>query len=285
MITFKQALIETTSRLREAGSSTPELDAMLLLAFATGKDRLGLYSTPNQMLSSEEYATFEQLVGRREKAEPMAYILGEKGFWAFDLKVRKGVLIPRPDTETLVEAILEKYPDKTTPLKICELGVGTGAIILSLLHELPHATGIGVDISPVALLCAAENTTDNGLDDRLELRESTWFQNVPESGFDIVVSNPPYIKTDDIPHLMRDVAHHEPTLALDGGTDGLDAYRIIVHQAPTKLKVGGLLAFEIGFDQAASVQKLLADSGRFGDMETHQDLGSHDRVILARLVE
>lgn len=285
MITFQQALIETTSRLRESGSATPELDAMLLLAYATGKDRLSLYATPKQPLSAEQYALFEALVGRREKAEPMAYILGEKGFWTLDLKVHKGVLIPRPDTETLVQTLLEKYPNKAAPLKICELGVGTGAIILSLLQEYPNATGVGVDISPIALACAAENATQYHLEARLKLRESAWFQNVPENGFDSVVSNPPYIKTEDIPNLMRDVAHYEPALALDGGADGLEAYRTIIAETPNKLKVGGLLALEIGFEQAKDVQKLLKNSGHFGEVEVYKDLANHDRVILARLVQ
>lgn len=284
MLTYQQALIETSSRLHESGSTTPELDALLLLCHVTGKDRIGVYATPHQALTSEQYATFENHVGRREKAEPMAYILGEKGFWEFDLKVRKGVLIPRPDTESLVEAILAKFKDRTQPLKLLELGVGTGAIILSLLHELPQATGIGVDVSDDALACATENAATNGLDNRLALRKSSWFDEVIESGFDVVVSNPPYIKTDDIPNLMRDVAHHEPSLALDGGTDGLDAYRHIIAEAPAKLKQGGLLAFEIGFDQADDLKKLLAASGKFGDAEVVQDLADHDRVVLAHLL-
>lgn len=285
MLTYQQALIETASRLKEAGSDTPELDAMLLLSLATGKDRLGLYATPHQQLTTEEYTHFEKLVGRREKAEPMAYIMGEKGFWEFDLKVRKGVLIPRPDTEALVEAILAEFPDKAAALNICELGVGTGAIILSVLHERPKAKGLGVDISPDALACATENAELNNLANRVEIRESEWFSNVPESGFDVVVSNPPYIKSDDIPNLMRDVAHFEPSLALDGGMDGLDCYRTIIKAAPSKLKPGGLLAFEIGFDQAHDLKQLLQESGAFEPATVKQDLAGHDRVILARLLK
>lgn len=281
MLTYQQALIETTSRLRESGSTTPELDALLLLCHATGQDRIGVYATPTKQLTSEQYAKFDGFVGRREKAEPMAYILGEKGFWAFDLKVRKGVLIPRPDTETLIEAILEKYKDRTQPLTILELGVGTGAIILSLLHELPKATGLGVDISPEALACAEENAEANHIEKRLTLRASRWFDNVSEEGFDIIVSNPPYIKTADIPNLMRDVAQHEPSLALDGGADGLDAYRLIIKEAPAKLKAGGLLAFEIGYDQADAVQILLKQSNHFEAAQVVQDLAEHDRVVLA----
>ncbi len=281
MLTYQQALIETASRLKESGSTTPELDALLLLCHVTGKDRIGVYATPKEPLTSEEYSKFDNLVGRREKAEPMAYILGEKGFWEFDLKVRKGVLIPRPDTESLVEAILDIHKDRNAELNILELGVGTGAIILSLLHEMPNAKGLGVDVSPDALACAEENAEANNLDDRLTLRASSWFDNVSEDGFDVIVSNPPYIRTDDIPNLMRDVAHHEPSLALDGGNDGLDAYRHIIDEAPAKLKAGGLLAFEIGYDQADDLKKLLKDSGNFTPAVIVKDLAEHDRVVLA----
>ena len=281
MLTYQQALIETASRLKESGSTTPELDALLLLCHVTGKDRIGVYATPKEPLTSEEYSKFDNLVGRREKAEPMGYILGEKGFWEFDLKVRKGVLIPRPDTESLVEAILDIHKDRNTALNILELGVGTGAIILSLLHEMPNAKGLGVDVSPDALACAEENAEANNLDDRLTLRASSWFDNVSEDGFDVIVSNPPYIRTDDIPNLMRDVAHHEPSLALDGGNDGLDAYRHIINEAPAKLKAGGLLAFEIAYDQADDLKKLLKDSGNFTPAVIVKDLAEHDRVVLA----
>ncbi len=281
MLTYQQALIETASRFKESGSTTPELDALLLLCHVTGKDRIGVYATPKEPLTSEEYSKFDSLVGRREKAEPMAYILGEKGFWEFDLKVRKGVLIPRPDTESLVEAILDIHKDRNAELNILELGVGTGAIILSLLHEMPNAKGLGVDVSPDALACAEENAEANNLDDRLTLRASSWFDNVSEDGFDVIVSNPPYIRTDDIPNLMRDVAQHEPSLALDGGKDGLDAYRHIINEAPAKLKAGGLLAFEIGYDQADDLKKLLKDSGNFTPAVIVKDLAEHDRVVLA----
>lgn len=281
MLTYQQALIETASRLKESGSTTPELDALLLLCHVTGKDRIGVYATPKEPLTSEEYSKFDSLVGRREKAEPMAYILGEKGFWEFDLKVRKGVLIPRPDTESLVEAILDIHKDRNAALNILELGVGTGAIILSLLHEMPNAKGLGVDVSPDALSCAEENAEANNLDDRLTLRASSWFDNVSEDGFDVIVSNPPYIRTDDIPNLMRDVAHHEPSLALDGGNDGLDAYRHIINEAPAKLKAGGLLAFEIGYDQADDLKTLLQVSGNFTPAVIVKDLAEHDRVVLA----
>ena len=281
MLTYQQALIETASRLKESGSTTPELDALLLLCHVTGKDRIGVYATPKEPLTSEEYSKYDSLVGRREKAEPMAYILGEKGFWEFDLKVRKGVLIPRPDTESLVEAILDIHKDRNAELNILELGVGTGAIILSLLHEMPNAKGLGVDVSPDALACAEENAEANNLDDRLTLRASSWFDNVSEDGFDVIVSNPPYIRTDDIPNLMRDVSHHEPSLALDGGNDGLDAYRHIINEAPAKLKAGGLLAFEIGYDQADDLKKLLKDSGNFTPAIIVKDLAEHDRVVLA----
>ena len=284
MITYEQALIETTARLQTAGCQTPRLDATLLLSAATGKDKIQLYAHPKTKLSADEYARFETIVSRREKAEPMAYILGEKGFWDLDLKVFKGVLIPRPDTETLIQAVLDEIPEHSAPIKICDLGCGSGAIALSLLGVYKNAQGIAVDISPEALRCTTQNAQDLGFIERLRVLESTWLEKVPHEKFDVITSNPPYIPTGDMPGLMRDVRLHEPHLALEGGEDGLDAYRLIIKQAPGYLKKDGLLVFEVGKGQADPVTQILAHSGSFGAVSKREDLSGTERVVFARAI-
>ncbi len=279
MLTYQQALLETSARLRDAGSSTPELDAMLLLVKATGKNKIHLYTYPKMSINNEVYNIFEELVGRREKAEPMAYILGEKEFWDITLQVNSGVLIPRPDTEILVEAVLENIADKNKPLKICDLGTGSGAIVLSLLNSLPNATAIGADISDTALTCATNNSKTIGLADRVRFINSCWFDNIAENGFDIIVSNPPYIPSADMAGLMRDVIHYEPSLALDGGDDGLTAYREIIKSAPDKLVVDGFLGLEVGVNQADDVANLMKQSGNWHNIKTHKDLAGIERVV------
>lgn len=283
MQTYEQVLIETTSRLEASGSNTPKLDAIMLLCHVTGKDKIQIYAHPRTQLNQEEYARFEALVARREKAEPMAYILGQKGFWDIDLTVTRDVLIPRPDTETLLEVVFDAYPGKTEPLSFCELGSGSGAIILSLLKTYPEATGVAIDTSKAARACTKQNARNLKLAERLEVRESNWFSDVKtDEIFDAIVSNPPYIPSGDMAGLMRDVRLYEPPEALDGGTDGLDAYREIIKQAPDYLKAGGLLALEVGQGQAPAVISLLAERGGFSPAGTRKDLAGIERVVFAR---
>lgn len=282
MLTYQQALVETTARFEQSGSATPKLDALVLLSYVTKKDKIHLYAYPQTCLTQEEYGQFEGLVARREKAEPIAYILEEKGFWDIDLHVEKGVLIPRADTETLVEAALLAMPDKKAPLHICDLGTGTGAIILALLHTLENATAVAVDLSEAALKCAQKNATTLGLSGRVSFTQSCWFASVPEQKFDVIVSNPPYIPEADMPTLMRDVRCYEPELALVGGADGLEAYRAILGEIPAYLAPGGWVFFEVGQGQAPDMAQIFEKDTFWQDVQIKKDLAGIERVVFAR---
>ena len=283
MLTFEQALIETAARLETAGSDTAKLDAMLLLEEVVGKTKIHIYAQPQTKLTREQYARFEAFVARREKAEPLAYILGRKGFWEIELTVSPDVLIPRPDTETLLDVVFEAMPHARTPLSILELGVGSGAVVLSLLQAYPYAHALATDICPSALMCAQKNAQTLHLADRLKICESHWFGALtPEKSFDVIVANPPYIPTGDVPHLMRDVRLYEPRKALDGGADGLAAYRDIIKTAPQFLTREGLLALEVGQGQAEDVAELLSQSQALTPAQFKEDLAGIKRVVFAR---
>lgn len=280
MQTFFEALAEATARLLDAGSATATLDATLLLSEATGHDKLYLHTHTYKQLDSEAYARFEELLRRREVGEPMAYILGTRGFWALELAVRPGVLIPRPDSETLVEAVLAACPDKTVPLKIADLGVGSGALILSLLSEYPNARGWGTDVADTPLEVTAQNAETHGLAARLTLIKGSWAEPLP-GGYDVIVSNPPYITTAEMATLARDVVNFEPTGALHGGDDGLDAYRALLPTVADKLAPGGLLCLEVGHTQARAVSTLLEEQEIWHTINTHNDLAHIARVVSA----
>lgn len=216
---------------------------------------------------------------RRLGREPLSQILGTQPFWTLELKVTPDVLTPRSDTETLVEAVLKDTPDRQADLRILDIGTGSGAIVLALLSELPHARGIATDISPAALDVARENAERCGLTDRIEFIETRWADGVT-GPFDIVVSNPPYIAPDVIETLEPEVRDHEPRLALDGGATGLEAYPHVFGASLTLLKPGGRVAVEIGYDQAEPVTDLARSKG-LETITVKTDLAGHDRVIMA----
>lgn len=282
MLTYQGALREGTARLMDAGAASAGLDCGLLLAEATGQDRLTLYTYPARELSAEQYAKFEDLLRRREVGEPMAYILGEREFWGRRFKVRRGVLIPRPDTETLIETFLKYYTDKNQALRIAEVGVGSGAIIITLLAEYINAQGEGSDISTEAHAVATENAKAHEVHTRLTLHNAPWLTAMGE-GFDAIVSNPPYIPQAEMDGLMRDVRNFEPHLALEGGVDGLDAYREIIPAAAKKLKKGGRLLVEVGYNQAEDVCRLLEQQQQWQQVEICKDLAGISRVVCAQL--
>lgn len=282
MLTFEGALREGTARLMDAGSATATLDSGLLLSQATGLDRLTLYTHRQRELSTEQYAKFEELLRRREVGEPMAYILGNREFWGRDFAVRRGVLIPRPDTETLIEAFSKKFADKTAALKLAEVGVGSGAISITLLCEYPHAVAEASDISADAHAVAAQNAKTHGVEARLTLHNAPWLDAMGE-GYDAIVSNPPYIPQAEMETLMRDVLNFEPHLALVAGKDGLDAYRAIIPAAAKKLKKGGVLLLEVGYNQAQAVSALLEQQQQWQKVETCNDLAGISRVVCAQL--
>jgi release factor glutamine methyltransferase len=249
----------------------------LLLADVLGQDRLWLLSHRYDPLPADARDRFAALVRRRADHEPFAYLVGLREFWSLPFSVSPDVLVPRPDSETIVAAALQMVPDQA--LRIADLGTGSGCLLLSVLHERPQATGLGVDLSGAALVIARRNAIALGLADRCDFVRGDWFE--PVAGrFDLVMSNPPYIPSVDIPSLMPEVAQHEPHLALDGGPDGLVPYRVIVPEARRRLKPAGVLVLEVGAGQADAVMQLARAAG-FGTVEALPDLAGVRRCVRA----
>jgi len=259
-------------------SPSARLDAELLLAAALGKSRSYLHTWPEKIVSSEDALTFADFLQRRRGGEPVAYILGQQGFWKLDLEVAPHTLIPRPDTELLVEAALELLP--TSPAKVLDLGTGTGAIALALANEHPGWQVTAVDRVPEAVALAERNRQRLGLDNATVLH-SHWFSALQGQRFQLIISNPPYIAAAD-PHLVQGDVRFEPASALVAGADGLDDLRTIIAQAPAHLDTGGWLLLEHGYDQAEVVRELLAEQG-FSEVHSRTDLGGHQRISLGRL--
>jgi release factor glutamine methyltransferase len=243
-------LDEATRLLAEAGLDNPRTDARLLLAHVLGISRdqtLTAAPTPEQSVQ------FAALVARREKREPIAYILGHKEFWSLDFAVGPGVLIPRPDTETLIEEALRIVPDRDAPLRIADLGTGSGAILIAALKEFPNASGSGFESSPAAYAYAHANAA-RLIGERAEIRQSRWEE--AQGPFDLIFSNPPYIPSGEIESLEPDVAGFEPRQALDGGADGLAAFSGLAELLPGLLKPGGHSLLEIGLGQESALGTL-----------------------------
>jgi release factor glutamine methyltransferase len=275
--TQRAALKDAVRRLKEGGIDMPVLDARLLVEHALQTDWATLFTGPDRALTPGEAASIEALLRRRLAREPIARIVGKRGFWKFDLAISPATLDPRPDTETLVMAVLKLLPDPSRPLSILDLGAGSGAILLALLHELPHATGLGIDIAEEATATASANALALGLHTRADFRAQDW--NAGLAGqYDIVVSNPPYIPAGDIPGLAPEVREYDPHAALNGGADGLDAYRALARLSPPVLKPGGLMALEIGQGQAQAVEGIFAAAG-FGPFTRWKDLAGIERVL------
>lgn len=288
-MTVADAVTEAVRRLREAGGSrSPRLDAELLLARALGATRAELFREPGRELSADEAAEFGVLVDRRLAREPVAYILGHRAFRTIDLEVTPDVLIPRPETETLVDVALEELkalplagPDpEDEPLAI-DVGTGSGCIALALAAEDPFVRVVATDVDPLALAVARGNAARLGLAPRVEFVLSDLFHDVGERPFDLVVSNPPYIPADEYVALEPNVRDHEPRLALYGGVDGLDVYRRLVPGAVLLLRPGGMLAVEVGAGQATAVAGIMTAAGAFGTPATRDDLAGVPRVVFA----
>ncbi|HUE93187.1 peptide chain release factor N(5)-glutamine methyltransferase [Pseudomonas sp.] len=258
-------------------SPTPRLDAELLLAHALGKSRSYLHTWPERELEAEQLERYQAAIVRRQAGEPVAYILGQQGFWSLELEVASHTLIPRPDTELLVETVLALLP--ATPATLLDLGTGTGAIALALASERPAWRLTGVDRVPEAVTLAERNRA------RLKLANTSfvashWFSALDGQRYQLIVSNPPYIAADDR-HLAEGDVRFEPSSALVAGADGLDDIRLIIAQAPDYLEAGGWLLLEHGFDQALAVRELLNARG-FSAVESRRDLGGHERISLGR---
>lgn len=277
MITLVEVLQKTERFLRDKGVDTPRLEAELLLCHVLALTRVALYLAYDRPLTPEELDRLRPLVARRGKREPLAWILGSRGFHALDLKVVPGVLVPRPDTETLVEAALELIPPDADPVYVADVGAGTGAIGLAIAKARPGARIFAIDRSKVALECTRANRDALGLADRVAVLEGDLLAPIPANRpIDWVVSNPPYIPRADIDGLMPEVAKWEPREALDGGPDGLDVLRRLIPDAAKRVRRGVLV--EIGFGQAARVVELFRAAG-LTDLRTWNDLGGIARVI------
>lgn len=259
------------------GIDSPRLDAEILLAHVLHKERIYLYAHYDEPMNGEELAAYRAMVKQRADRLSVAHILGIKAFMGLDFKVSEDVLIPRPETEMLVETVVAAA-EGAAPA-IIDIGTGSGAIILSLLHYLPQATGTGVDISPKALAIAAENGRTLGLDGRVTWIESDLFAKVPQGTCDWLVSNPPYLTKGDMEQLQPEV-RHDPALALYGGDDGLEFYRRIAADSPAYVKAGGHCAVEIGAGQAEDVTAIFCRHGAYDHEQTVKDYGGIDRVLV-----
>ena len=259
---------------------SPRAAAEILLAFALKMTRIDLYLKYDQPLSSDELAAFKSLIKRRIKREPVAYILGEKEFWSLDFKVNPGVLIPRPETECLVEAALPELEQSST-LSILDLGTGSGAIVIALASEHPRHRYVASDRSPDAVKLAEENARRHQMENRISFCIGEWFEPLEQTKdtFDLIVSNPPYIRAGDIVKLQPEILGYEPRIALDGGEDGLDWIKLIVRSAPLYLRSGGSLIMEIGHDQREEIQKIISDAGGYGEIQFSKDYSGHDRIV------
>lgn len=274
-----EALRRLARDFAAASLAEPDADAALLLEEATGLSRVALLSGGERLLGEAAAAALARLAARRLAREPVHRILGRRAFWTLDLTVTPAVLDPRPDTETLVEAALD-LAAALRPRRILDLGTGSGAVLCALLTEWPDAVGIGVDRSVDACRVALGNAAACGLGGRALIAAGDWGAGLAGS-FDVIVSNPPYIRSDAILGLAPEVRDHDPVLALDGGPDGLAAYRAIAPVAACLLAPGGLLAVEVGWTQAADVAALLMQVG-FADVGRRRDLGGHERVVSGR---
>ena len=274
--TILEVLRWTAGRFERQGVATARLDAELLATRAFSRTRVELYTCFDQPLGEEELAAYRGLVQRRTAGEPVAYILGRKEFWSLDLEVDPRVLIPRPDTETLVEQALEILGTKASPVRVADVGTGSGALALAIKKERPADDVVAVDISEDALSVARSNGTRLGLDVRFV--QGDLVAPLASLGpFDLVVSNPPYVQSADIATLAPEV-RCEPHLALDGGPDGLDVVRRLARDARAVLAPAGALAMEIGADQAAAVRAILQGFG-FTRVGGRRDLAGIERVV------
>ena len=264
--------------LRAARTRIDGADAELLLAHALGVSRSWLFAHAHDDLPSERQAAYEALVARRVEGEPVAYLIGRRGFWSLDLAVTPATLIPRPETELLVELALERLP-RGRALRVADLGTGSGAIALAIAHERPQAHVVATDASADALAVARANAASNGLA-RVDFRQGEWCAPLGDERFELIASNPPYIADAD-PHLAEGDLRFEPRSALAAGVDGLDDIRTIARDATAHLVAGGWLLLEHGLDQGGAVRAILQAAG-FVDVATRRDLEDRDRVTLGR---
>ena len=275
----------TASYFKDKDVDSPRLTAEILMCHCLGMDRVSLYMEFDRPLNPGELARYKALIQRRVQREPVAYITGKKGFWDIEVAVSSHVLIPRPDTETLVETALseltqfQQRPGKS-PLKVLELGAGSGAVIISLARTMPGHHYFAVDVSPAAAEITLRNARSLECIPGLSVVTGSWFDPFdPQAAFDLIVSNPPYIPTRDIETLAPEIQNYEPRLALDGGIDGLDCIVEILSRAVVHLNPGGILLMETGFDQRDSIEALVKTMPMYEGFQSILDEAGHHRVV------
>ncbi|OAG72686.1 N5-glutamine S-adenosyl-L-methionine-dependent methyltransferase [Gluconobacter japonicus] len=281
-MTAKDALLrQATDALQKAGLEDPRREARLLLGWAMDRDPAGLFSLTT--VPEDDAIRFKQAVMRRAAREPLAFIVGETGFWTLDFHTTPDTLIPRGDSEALIEALLAVRPDHAAPLRMLDLGTGTGCLLLSALSEYPQAWGVGVDLSAGAAALAHRNAIRNGLQGRSCFLAGNW-DSALAGTFDVVISNPPYIESADVPDLMPEVSQYEPARALDGGQDGLDAYRLLCQALPSRLVPGGHAILEMGVGQIDAVSAIGRANG-LREVARQNDLGGIARALVLQWPE
>ncbi|MGP1397414.1 MAG: peptide chain release factor N(5)-glutamine methyltransferase [Inquilinaceae bacterium] len=279
-LTIDGLLAAATARLTEAGVETPRTDARMLVENALGLSRSDLLAHRGAPVAAGTAAVLRSLLDRRAGGEPVSRILGRREFWSLDFRLSPATLDPRPDSETIVESALSVLERRDAPLRLLDLGTGTGCLLLALLSELPNAWGLGVDREPLAASMAAHNAGRLALADRAAFVAGDWAAAITGS-FDLVVSNPPYVPRPDLASLPPEVGGHDPALALDGGPDGLGAYRAILADTPDLLAPGGWLVVEVGIGQAAAVAGLFGDSA-LANIGMRSDLSTIERCVIGR---
>ncbi len=267
---------ELLTAFQNNGIDTPELDARYILQERCAIDWSDLITNPAKQIPQNQIDLAKKDMAERLSGKPLSRIYGAREFWGAAFKVTQDTLDPRPDTETIIDLALQRFPIDSS-LDILDLGTGTGCILIALLREFKNANGIGVDISQGAIDCARQNALRNDCDGRTEFLHGSWLTPVLGS-FDLIVSNPPYIKSAVIPDLSAEVKNHDPILALDGGADGLTPYKIIFPQLKSVLKNDGIALFEIGYDQEKDIMRLAEESG-FAQRIVHLDIAGNPRVV------
>ena len=281
-MTVRDILNESTKALEAADIPSARLDAEVLLSFCLGCDRLEFYKNPDMSISEKQFTAFRNLIARRLQWEPVAYITGRKEFWSFTLEVNSSVLIPRPDTEIIIEEALDVYRNFTSlPVRILDIGTGSGAIAIALAKEIPGAKVVATDISIAALNLAQKNAATLGLKEKIDFRQGNLFEPV-DGFFNIIVSNPPYIAANDYEELPASVKAFEPREALFAGESGLEFYEKLIYQADGYLQKNGWLLLEIGAKQEAGIRGIIKGSGFYDSIEMRRDYAGLPRVIKAR---
>jgi release factor glutamine methyltransferase len=278
--TIRHSIDAASQRLTMAGVEQAKRDACLLLGQAFGTPGERFYGREDERLDARTQAVFEQLVDRRFAREPVSRILGARGFWTLDLEITPASLDPRPDSESLIEAVLGFISARDAPLRVLDLGTGTGCLLLSVLAEYPLSTGLGIDISSDCVALAIRNASANGLEERARFQCGDWSDGVNDI-FDVIMCNPPYIPTVEISKLAPEVAVHEPFKALDGGADGLDCYRRLSFEFSNVMSENSHIFLEIGHDQRAAVTAIL-DAAGLRTVGVKPDLAGHDRCLIIK---